>query len=300
MRRFAFDLSTRAKLRVSGPDRARYLNGQITNDLAKATAAAAVHAVVLNAKGRMQADVFIHADEAAYIIDADPELRGSIGERLERYVVADDVEIADVTDDFGLVHVLGEPAGPFSNGARAVAAKRFGVPGVDLWLTPNRTAAVLEELAADYELLDDARRETFRIEQGVPRWGAELSDAIIAVEAGLEADVIDYEKGCYIGQEVISRMKMSGQKNKELRGFVSLTGAPLHTGMRLFANATSGAEIGWLTSATRSDALGQEIALGFAKRGHNALGTELCAADSSDTNSVAVRIVELPFAAGVG
>ena len=132
-------------------------------------------------------------------------------------------------------------------------------------------------------------RKLLRIEQGVPRWGRELTNEIIPVEANLEASSIDYEKGCYIGQEVISRMKMSGQTNKRLCGLVSLSGAPLAADMRLTSESDPGKDAGWITSATKSDRLGREIALGYVKRGFNETGTRLLAGE------VPVQVTPLPF-----
>jgi folate-binding Fe-S cluster repair protein YgfZ len=103
---FFLDLSARAKLRVTGADRFRFLNGQITNDLRKASETVAVEACVLNAKGKLNAHIFIGALGETFLIDAEPELRETLRARLERYVIADDVQIEDVTDEFSLFHVL--------------------------------------------------------------------------------------------------------------------------------------------------------------------------------------------------
>jgi len=102
------DLSARAKLRVTGADRFRFLNGQITNDLRKASETVAVEACVLNAKGKLNAQIFIAALGEAFLIDAEPELREMLRARLERYVIADDVQIEDVTDEFSLFHLFTE------------------------------------------------------------------------------------------------------------------------------------------------------------------------------------------------
>src|ERR1700704_2546777 len=103
-----FDFSTRLKLRISGKDRLRFLNGQITNDVRKATPSNAIAACVLNAKGRLDAHIFLSADSDSFVIDAEPELRQALPQRLERYVIADDVQIADVSDRFSIFHVLSE------------------------------------------------------------------------------------------------------------------------------------------------------------------------------------------------
>src|SRR5437762_6371882 len=100
------DLSARAKFRIAGTDRFRFLNGQITNDLRKASETVAVEACVLNAKGKMDARIFVCALGECFLVDAAPNLREKLRARLERYVIADDVEVEDVTDQFSLFHVL--------------------------------------------------------------------------------------------------------------------------------------------------------------------------------------------------
>jgi len=136
----------------------------------------------------------------------------------------------------------------------------------------------------------------FRIEGRIPRWGRELTGDIIPVEANLEQRCIDYEKGCYIGQETISRMKMSGQRNKQLCGLISLNDSPLAPGMKLFPIEGEKKEIGWITSAARSSRLGKEIALGYIKRGFNREGAKLDGLDpAKPLGSAAVRVEVVDF-----
>jgi tRNA-modifying protein YgfZ len=293
-RDFFLDLSARAKLRVTGADRFRFLNGQITNDLRKASEIAAVEACVLNAKGKLNAQIFIGVFGETFLIDAEPELREPLRERLERYVIADDVQIEDVTDEFSLFHVFTEEPPAFESG-RIVSARRFAATGWDIWSDRACHDAVRQELASAYLFIDSAAADVMRIEQGVPRWGRELTDEIIPIEANLEQRTIDYQKGCYIGQEVISRIKMSGQTNKRLRGLISPNNAPLQPGMKLVAPSGSGKEAGWITSATRSPRLGKEIALGYVKRGFNNPGTNLEALSPDAPGATPVEVVSLPF-----
>src|SRR6266576_4218723 len=249
------DLSTRAKFRVTRTDRFRFLNGQITNDLRKASETVAMEACVLNAKGKLNAHIFIAALGESLLIDAEPELRETLRARLERYVIADDVQIDDVTSEFSFFHVsTEEPLAPDSG--RIVSARRFTATGWDVWSDPARHDAVRHELASAYLFIDSAAADVMRIEQGLPRWGRELTDEIIPIEANLEQRAIDYQKGCYIGQEVISRIKMSGQTNKRLCGLLSLGDIPLQPGMKLAATSAKGKEAGWITSATRSEKIG--------------------------------------------
>ena len=296
-RAFCLDLSARAKLRVTGADRFRFLNGQITNDLRKASETVAMEACVLNAKGKLNAHIFVAALGESLLIDAEPELRETLRARLERYVIADDVQIEDVTDEFSLFHVFTEE--PLAPGfGRIVSAHRFAATGWDVWSDPARYDSVRNELASVYLFIDSAAADVMRIEQGLPRWGRELTEEIIPIEANLEQRTIDYEKGCYIGQEVISRMKMSGQTNKRLCGLVSKTGAPLANGMRLTPVSEENKDVGWISSAVRSETLGKFIALGFVKRGINQVGTLLSArlAESrKDAEGIRVEITALPF-----
>jgi folate-binding protein YgfZ len=295
-----FDLSGRVKLRVTGADALRFLNGQISNDLRKATADAAIQASILNAKGKLNADVFISKEIDSFLLDADPDLREALPARLERYIIADDVQIEDVTDQFAIFHVTGESAPDPVQRGRTLRATRFARSGWDIWGDMAGAERTRQALSAIFTFCDEECAEVLRIERGVPRWGRELTDQIIPTEANLEASSIDYSKGCYIGQEVISRMKMSGQTNKRLCGLVSLSGARLQAGMRLTPGEGDEKEIGSITSAARSPRLDKEIALGFVKRGFNSPGTRLEAhpaefADPAAVN-VPLAIVSLPFA----
>ncbi len=286
-----FDLSARVRLRVTGADRVRFLNGQITNDIRKATETNAVEACVLNAKGKMDAHLFVHALGDSFLIDADPALRLTLQPRLQRFIIADDVEIEDLTARMSIFHMMGAGSPHISIPVRVISANRFGTLGQDIWCEASRREDVAAELTKNFRYCDGNCAELLRIEQGIPRWGCELTGEIIPVEANLEQRCIDYEKGCYIGQETISRMKMSGQRNKQLCGLVSLTGPALAAGMRLIAGAER-KDVGWVTSATRSG--DREIALAFIKRGFNSVGTKLDAA-SGQGGHISTQVVDLPF-----
>ena len=291
------DFSGRTTLRVTGNDRLRFLNGQNTNDVRKAGEAVAIEACVLNAKGKVNAHIFVSATPDCFWIDVDPELREALPARLERYVIADDVQIEDVTDRFSIFHVLSRTE-PNLSDCRIVSVRRFADPGWDIWVDAARHDDVSRQLLSTFDLVDSAAAEIMRIEQGIPRWGRELTDQIIPIEANLEERTVDYEKGCYIGQEVISRIKMSGQTNKRLCGLISLDHIPLQAGMRLASTAEKGKEAGWVTSATRSEKIEKEIALAYVKRGFNNPGMKLDALaqeNSGAVTAIPVQVVLLPF-----
>jgi tRNA-modifying protein YgfZ len=293
------DLSGRAKFRISGTDRLRFLNGQITNDLRKASETSAIEACVLNVKGKIDAHVFVSVSGECFFADAAPDLRETLKVRLERYVIADDVQIEDVTDEFLLFHLLSQES-PMPDQGRIVSVRRFAESGRDIWMDAAQHDAVLQQLSSGFTQCDSDAAEVMRIEQGIPRWGRELTEEIIPIEANLEQRTIDYQKGCYIGQEVISRMKMSGQTNKRLCGLISLNDIPLQPRMKLAPPSNVGKEIGWITSAARSERIGKEIALGYVKRGFNDVGTKVSAVTAGDpaseaAQSIPVEVVPLPF-----
>ena len=293
------DLSARAKFRITGTDRFRFLNGQITNDLRKATETVAMEACVLNAKGKMDAHIFVGALGESFLVDAETGVREKLRARLERYIIADDVEIQDVTNQFSLFHVL-SPESPTAKDSRLVSARRFTEQGCDIWSDRAHHDALLQQLSSTFAPLDSAAANIMRIEQGIPQWGSELTEEIIPIEANLEQRTIDYQKGCYIGQEVISRIKMSGQTNKRLCGLIPLDNVPLQPTMKLAAPSIEGKEVGWITSATHSERMGKEIALGYVKRGFNSVGTKLDALVAADfaaqkPNTISVEVVPLPF-----
>src|SRR5204863_9900507 len=127
-----FDLCDRAKFRVTWTDRFRFLNGQITNDLRKASEAVALEACVLNAKGKLNGHIFIAALGERFLVDAEPELGEPLRTRLERYATADDAQLKDVTEGLSLCHVLAK-APPMLDGSRTASVHRFATPGSDIW-----------------------------------------------------------------------------------------------------------------------------------------------------------------------
>ncbi len=280
------DLSDRVKLRLTGADRVRYLNGQITANVVRIKPGEARPACVTTAKGRLCADVFVHATDDALLVDADASVRETLPPRMERYIISDDATLADVSDEMRLVHLIG------AIGARVgVHANRFGRPGLDLWLASDEFEKMWEELSAAHSVLDEPLLESLRIEAGIPRWGRELDENTLPPEAGLERTHIDYDKGCYIGQEVISRLKSVGHVNRRLVGFSA--DEELAPGLRLFASGEA-AEIGVLTSVAWSFALEKFAALGYLKRG-SPMG-ELLAREAGDAGpGRTVRAQELPL-----
>lgn len=271
------DLSARSKWLLRGGDRVRYLNGQVTNNIKTATDSRSVYACVTNVKGRVEGDVFVHSSliegDPALVIDAEPGLRETLGVRLDRYIIADDAELVDVSDEWQLWHAFGGKAAqfqeiPLPEGAHRTSAWRLGQDGVDLWW-PVAAGGPPLPLTAGTPLTAE-EREVWRICAGVPAWPDELNTEVFPPEAGLQDRGMDYAKGCYIGQEILSRIKTTGKMPQCL---VRLQGhgeadAPFTTGALLFHPKEDGtlAKVGHVTSACRHPVHGHPVGLAYVKQ----------------------------------
>jgi len=262
--------------RLSGPDRVRYLNGQVTADVAALPEGETRLAAVCTAKGRMEGAVHIAARGDALFLDADPELRESLGARLEKYLIADDALFEDVSEHWSLSHVFGAtPPPPLATGF-IVRHDRYGLLGHDVWIPGTGAVVVGESVDADVV-------ETLRLENAIPRWGAELTAQTLPPEAGpVMLDAISYTKGCYVGQETIARLKSVGHVNRTLVLLRSATTDFPAPGTKL---AVGEKETGTVTSAGFSPRFGTGIALGYVPTALATAGSSLRAGELNLTVS---------------
>jgi tRNA-modifying protein YgfZ len=241
-----FVLGQRTRVRLTGADRLRYLNGQLSNDLRRLVPGEAIPALLLTAKGKLCADVFVWIDGESLIVEADVSLEEALPARLERYAVSDDVTFELLGPDTERCHVFGS----VSAGKDGLRIRRLGVEGVDVASAPTELRKAERD---EVELL--------RIERGLPRWGSELSEDTLPQEVGLDQTAVDFNKGCYVGQEVVSRIHSVGRVNRHLCGFVG-DFDPSVVGAVTLVDA-SGRKSGRLTSATFHPELRKSVALGF-------------------------------------
>jgi len=235
----AFLLPPRLLLRLSGSDAFRYLNGQITRDLSRMASGHALQACILTPKGKLCAPLLIWRENDDLMVESDLSLEETLITRLERYIVADDVSVS-VEPAPPMIHLFGKLAEtePWVSAA-GIRINRLGSPGLDL----NEDflgGALLSRL--------DARViETLRIEKAIPVWGSELSEETLPPEAGLDRTHIDYDRGCYPGQEVISRLKSIGKVNRLLRLLSAPGNSTLTPGHEII---TEEGTVGSITSVT--------------------------------------------------
>ena len=246
----------RTLLEFRGPDAVRYLNGQLTQDV-RNLGDTALPSCVTDAKGKLQFYVHVfRGPEDAIWIEGPGDLAEELEARLTRYLIADDVEVENLSGAWQLFHVVDAPEAPEVAGGFVRKAGRIGKEGYDVWLPAGAEFPC--------EPLSDEDAEARRIAAGIPAWGAELVAGMLPPEAGLDRSAISYHKGCYIGQEVLSRIKTAGKVNRRLAKFAVPSGVKAGDELR-----APGAEklAGVLTSVSAvADEAGDFAALGYLEK----------------------------------
>jgi glycine cleavage system T protein len=310
-----FDLPQRGLLQVTGPDRLPFLQGMVSNDLRAIKPGDGQYAAFLNQQGKVVADVRILRSNSSFYLDVWHSSRETIMEHLNRYLVADEVEITDRFDDYQLISVQGPRS-------KALLQDFFG--GTELPDRPMQHIMVPETKVCvmcashtgedgfdlyvrNFELIDLARaltekgaafsarwvgvdaQEILRLEAGIPRYGIDFTEDNLLLETGLR-DAVSFTKGCYLGQEVVERVRSRGHVNKRLVGLL-MDGLDLPVaGASVVADER---EVGRVTSSARSPALGRIIALAYVNKEFWTPGTGVFV--RADGGSTAATVTDPPF-----
>jgi len=200
-----FPLEDRAVFRITGPDRIRFLNGQVTNDVSGPLDQESVAACLCTIKGKVEALVWIRADGDSLLLDGELKQRDRIHARLERYLIADDCEILDETGETRLYH-------HFVEGVPGVISRRLAEAGRDLVLRAE------ESLPFDSSgRITTEELKTLTLLAAIPESGHEITGDEFPAELGLDRLAVSFHKGCYLGQEIISRIESVGRVRRRLR-----------------------------------------------------------------------------------
>jgi folate-binding protein YgfZ len=319
-RRAAFiDRSTRGRIVVSGTERASYLQGLLTNDIAALTPGHGCYTAYLTAQGRMIADLFVYELGDVLLLTLTAGVKDVVLAKLDQFIFSEDVQLGDVTATFAQIAVVGPASSsaaasivagmaeetlrgmPLHGNARAewsggpVIITRIddaGEPGFDLYVDYAQAGALKAALVqAGAVELDEATAEALRVESGAPLFGRDMDQETIPLEAGIESRAISFTKGCYVGQEVIIRVlhRGHGRVARKLVGLTVLGDAAPEPGAAIRGGDR---EIGNVTSATVSPALKQPIALGYVHRDFVEPGTIVTIGDRNAT------VTKLPFVGG--
>lgn len=204
-----------AWLRVTGEDAANFLQGQFTNDLRADDRDGAIYGLWLNQKGHVLADSFVlRTGEGGFWVGSYQSSVADIRQRLESFIVADDVIVEDVTDKWCGVSVIGEgPTAP--EGVLQFRGRRTTEPNWE-WVFTAEYEAGVRAILEGVRGIDEHEIERRRIAAGIPAVPTDIGPGELPNEGGLEATAISYTKGCYLGQEVMARLKTMGRVRRKL------------------------------------------------------------------------------------
>jgi glycine cleavage system T protein len=307
-----FDFSFRAQFALTGDDRAKFLHRIVSNDIKKLVPGQGTYATLLNAQGHILADFRVYCVADRLLIDTDVDLREKTMQSLQRYIIGDRVQLVPV-DQFALA-IQGPKSRAFLQGVlpsgsplseefdhvttdysgsavRVIRATSTGEEGYEIWAESIDISKIWQSINgssfADRVISCGTEAlESLRIEAGIPRYGPDMGEDTLPLEAGL-LNALSFNKGCYIGQEIVERARSRGHVNWKLSGLYLEGTQPPAPGEKLLS---AGKETGEVTSACASPTLGKVIALAYLRREVSEPGTQLTL-----TSGAAATVAALPF-----
>lgn len=310
------DLSGRGRIHVTGSEAVMFLNGLVTNDMKTLGEHRWMPAVFPNVQGRLIAAVRIVRTADGFLLDTDPASRAHVLKTIQRFTLAGDFRVSDLTDTTAMLSVqgkaasqilekiLGQPGNLDRNGTTEVEwrehpltlvrATHTSEDGFDL-IVPTENATVL------WDSLIEAGARPFgfdalnilRIEAGIARYGRDMDETTVVTETNLD-EAVSYTKGCYVGQEIIIRIKHRGHVAKKLTGLVLDNEAAIEAGTPI--QSIEGKEIGRITSVSFSPTLGRSVALGYVRYEYLEAGTSVKAIWKDQ--QIGAKVSDLPFIRG--
>jgi aminomethyltransferase len=269
------DLSARGKIKLTGEDRARLLHAMTTNHIQQLTPGSGCYAFFLNDKGRVLADANILCRPDYFLLDVEPETREPLYQHLDRFIIADDVTLEDATDSTATIAVEGPEAASVLERAGAPVPEAHyasvewdsalvarlnatGSAGFFIFAPAGEKQALISRLEAAGAVCADAEAaRVVRLEHGKPRYGEDISERFLAQEAN-QPQALHFSKGCYLGQEIVERVRSRGQIHRVLKPLTLEINEPPVAGTKL-EDATE------ITSAAYSPALGKVVALAYVR-----------------------------------
>jgi folate-binding protein YgfZ len=333
-----YDLGWRAKLVLTGADRVRWLNGVVTNNIRDLEPNHGNYNFILSPQGRIQADCYAYHRGEYLLVGTEMNQAARVKEIFDKYIIMDDVEVTDISDKLTALGIQGPDAREILEKAgfsgldvapmqlrditwRAVNQDDIGLTitrmasddflTYELWFAPANAATIWDALvSAGATPVGTDALELFRIAAGVPKYGQDIRDRDLPQETN-QSHALHFVKGCYIGQEIVERIRSRGQVHRIFSGFEidGVTELISHPRRESYAAIRNGApeltahldvgivgakltldnkEVGEITSAALID--DRVLALGYIRREHSAPGTTLRAGDAI------VRVQQAPFA----
>jgi aminomethyltransferase len=281
-----YELSSRVKIALTGGDRMRWLNGMVTNNIRDLAAGRGVYAFLLNPQGHILGDLYAYNQGESLMIDSDQFQSEKLLATFDHYIIMDDVEVANVSDKLTATGIVGpksrevlcaagfeipnlEPL-QFVNvtrsnvGMTVVRGDGAAVESYELWSSPDQVTSIRDVLrsAGAMPVCPNAL-ELLRVAAGIPRYGQDIRERDLPQETEQQR-ALHFSKGCYIGQEIVERIRSRGNVHRKFTGF-EVEGALPAVGTKIQAD---GRDIGEITSVASLPLGGGErsVALGYIRR----------------------------------
>ena len=298
------DLSARGKIIATGEDRARLLHAMTTNQVQELKPGEGCYAFFLNAQGRILSDVDLFCREDDFLLDVEAETRESLYQHLDRYIIADDVMLEDATPRIGTLALEGPdalgtaarigirmPEKPWAhvawNNVTVANVSSTGAPGIRFFVSMEGKAQLLEQFrAAGVPEASPEAARVVRLENFRPRYGDDILDTTLSQETQ-QTHAVNFNKGCYIGQEIVERVRSRGLVHRLLAGVEIDSSEPPEPQTRLFHDEQ---DVGKITSAAFSPALGKVVGMAYLRRELAEPGTAL----TVNGNAAVVRALHRP------
>lgn len=312
------DLSFRAKIEVTGKDRVSFLHNLLTNDIQGLGLGSGCYAMLLNAQGRILADMNVSVFANSILLEMEGGLEKKVLGHLEKLHVTEDAAFREVTEEWILLSLQGPRSealvgalihGPvmvteefrhtnfqiLETPATLIRRSVTGEKGFHLLIPKEKGEPIVKRILEVGKLygirpVGSGAYEILRIEAGIPRYGIDMDETAMLPETGLESVAASETKGCYPGQEVVARIKTYGGLNRKLVGLIFEKGGLPKTKDKIFKEKE---EVGFVTSACHSPTLGKGIALAYLKKGYfdKAVDVSILA----PRHPISAQVIPLPF-----
>jgi len=305
-----YDLGWRSKIVITGNDRVRWLNGMVTNNIKDLPASRGNYDFLLNAQGRILADMYIYNRGDYFVVDTAAWQAPNILALFDQFIIMDEVEASDASSKLTAIAMQGAKAAEvmaragidtadmdemeirdFTWNGLGLSVARIAdhvSPGYEIWLAPANAAQMWDALLqAGAKPVGMDAVDLLRVAAGIPRYGQDIRERDLPQETG-QKQALNFHKGCYIGQEIVERIHSRGNVHRQLTGLL-LEGNSVSPGAKVLAD---GKEVGEVTSVrcVPTNAGERTVALGYVRRETAAPGTELLVGETP------ARVAKLPFA----
>jgi folate-binding protein YgfZ len=303
------DLSSRAKIALTGGDRVRWLNGMVTNNIRDLAAGSGVYAFLLNPQGHILGDLYAYNRGDSLMIDTDKSQSEKLLATFDHYIIMDDVEVANMGDKLTAIGIMGPKSREVLQAAgfevskleplqfldvtwhniavTVVRGDNASIETYELWLPPDQVASTEAALTKAGAVRVSVRAlESLRVAAGIPRYGQDIRERDLPQETE-QLRAVHFSKGCYIGQEIVERIRSRGNVHRKFTGF-EVDGSLPGVGMKIQAD---GRDVGEITSvASLPLASGERhVALGYIRRELAAPGKQF------QVGSTRLSVAALPF-----